>query len=319
MGETLELASAADALGFHSFWLSEGYHSRSAIVRAALIASATQRIKIGLGILSPHTKHPALLAMDAASLDEVAHDRVILGIGRVLNALRKHAIDDAGTTQLVKESIEIIKGILSGQSFRYDGKRFRIPAPGSRLDLDPCGCLPVYVGATGPAMLRLAGQYADGVLFNYPCVPSFIDYAMPFIEEGLSRAGRTLDDFDVAAYLLVSVDASAQKALAAAKRFIAQKLPTRHSEMLRHAGVTAVEINVVRDQVQRLGLARAAAALDDTVARKVVIAGTPDEVVEGLRKFLPTGLKLPIIWEIIGPERQDSLGLIAQAIMPKLR
>jgi alkanesulfonate monooxygenase SsuD/methylene tetrahydromethanopterin reductase-like flavin-dependent oxidoreductase (luciferase family) len=89
--------------------------------------------------------------------------------------------------------------------------------------------------------------------------------------------------------------------------------------MLRHAGVTAVEINVVRDQVQRLGLARAAAALDDTVARKVVIAGTPDEVVEGLRKFLPTGLKLPIIWEIIGPERQDSLGLIAQAIMPKLR
>jgi 5,10-methylenetetrahydromethanopterin reductase len=108
MSETLELARAADALGFHSFWLSEGYHSRSAIVRATLIASATQRIKIGLGILSPHTKHPALLAMDAASLDEVAHDRVILGIGRVLNALRKHAIDDTGTTQLVKESIEII-------------------------------------------------------------------------------------------------------------------------------------------------------------------------------------------------------------------
>jgi 5,10-methylenetetrahydromethanopterin reductase len=168
-------------------------------------------------------------------------------------------------------------------------------------------------------MLRLAGQYADGVLFNYPCVPSFIDHAMPFIEEGLSRAGRTPDDFEVAAYLLVSVDASAQKALAAAKRFIAQKLPTRHSEMLRHAGVTAAEINAVRDQVERLGLARAAAELDDTVARKVVIAGTPDEVVEGLRKFLTTGLKLPIIWEIIGPERRGSLGLIAQEVMPKLR
>jgi 5,10-methylenetetrahydromethanopterin reductase len=319
MSETLELARAADALGFHSFWLSEGYHSRSAIVRATLIASATQRIKIGLGILSPHTKHPALLAMDAASLDEVAHDRVILGIGRVLNALRKHAIDDTGTTQLVQESIEIINGILSGQTVQYEGSRFRIPAPGSRLDLGPCGGLPVYVGATGPAMLRLAGQYADGVLFNYPCVPSFIDHAMPFIEEGLSRAGRTADDFDVAAYLLVSVDASAQKALAAAKRFIAQKLPTRHSEMLRHAGVTAAEINAVRDQVERLGLARAAAELDDTVARKVVIAGTPDEVVEGLRKFLTTGLKLPIIWEIIGPERRGSLDLIAQAVMPKLR
>src|SRR6478672_5940781 len=119
MSETLELAKAAEALGYHSFWLSEGYHSRSAIVRATLIATATNKIKIGLGILSPHTKHPALLAMEAASLAEVAHDRVLLGIGRVLNALRKHAIDSTGTTQVVKESIEIIKQILSGQLVQY--------------------------------------------------------------------------------------------------------------------------------------------------------------------------------------------------------
>lgn len=93
MSETVELAKRAEALGFHSFWLAEGYHSRSAVVRATLIALATSQIKIGLGILSPHTKHPALLAMDAASLGELARDRVILGVGRVLNALRKHAID----------------------------------------------------------------------------------------------------------------------------------------------------------------------------------------------------------------------------------
>ena len=118
MRETVELAQHAEALGFHSFWLAEGYHSRSAIVRATAIATATSQIKIGLGILSPHTKHPALLAMDAASLDEIAHGRVILGIGRVLNALRKHAIDSRGTVSLVKESIEIIKGILSSRPFK---------------------------------------------------------------------------------------------------------------------------------------------------------------------------------------------------------
>jgi 5,10-methylenetetrahydromethanopterin reductase len=319
MSETLELAKAADALGFHSFWLSEGYHSRSAIVRATLIAAATSRIKIGLGILSPHTKHPALLAMDAASLDEVARGRVLLGIGRVLNALRKHAIQSTGTTQLVKESIEIIKGILSGKLFQYEGSRFKIPPPGSRLDLDACGDLPVYVGATGPAMLRLAGQYADGILFNYPCTPSFVSYAMPFIEEGLKRSERTLERFDVAAYLLVSVDENEQKALDAAKRFIAQKLPTRHSEMLRHAGVTEAEINLVKEKVQRLGVAKAVAELDDAVVRKVTIAGTPDQVVEGVRRFFGTGLKLPIVWEIVGADRRRLLSLIAQEVMPQLR
>src|SRR5713226_8920748 len=156
MTETLTLAKEADALGFHSFWLSEGYHSRSAVVRATVVAIATGRIRIGLGILSPHTKHPALLAMDAASLDEVARGRVILGIGTVLNALRKHALERAGATQVVKEAVEITKRFLSGQSVQYEGTRFKIASPGSRLELDTSRDLPVYVGATGPATLKLA-------------------------------------------------------------------------------------------------------------------------------------------------------------------
>jgi 5,10-methylenetetrahydromethanopterin reductase len=318
MRETVELAQHAESLGFSSFWLAEGYHSRSAIVRASMIAATTSRIKIGLGILSPHTKHPALLAMDAASLDEIARDRVILGIGRVLNALRKHAIDSEGTIQLVKESIEIVKGLLSGEWFQYDGSRFKIVAPGSRLDLDPCGALPVYVGATGPATLRLAGRYADGVVFNYPCTPGFIRHAMPLIEEGLAGSGRALDDFGVAAYLLVSVDENERKALDAAKRFVAQKLPTRHSDMLRHAGVTTAEIGSVKDSVEKLGLGKAAPAIDDDVVRKVTIAGTPDQVAQGLKGFLGTGLKLPIAWEIVGPDRRRSLDLLARQVMPKL-
>ena len=318
MSETVELAKRAEALGFHSFWLAEGYHSRSAVVRATLIAAATSKIKIGLGILSPHTKHPGLLAMDAASIDEIARDRVILGVGRVLNALRKHAIDSKGTTQLLRESIEIIKGILSGETLQYAGNRFNIAPPGSRLDLEPCGTLPVYLGATGPAALRLAGQYADGVLFNYPCTPEFVRYAMPLIEEGLSRAGRKLDDFDVAAYLLISVDNDEKAALNAAKHFVSQKLPTRHSDMLRYAGVTAAEIAAVSNSVEKVGLAKAAAELDDEVLRKVAIAGTPDQVAQGLRAFIGTGLKSPIVWEIMGPDRRRSLDLLAREVMPRL-
>ncbi|HEY1236104.1 MAG TPA: LLM class flavin-dependent oxidoreductase [Candidatus Binatia bacterium] len=318
MSETVELAKRAEAFGFHSFWLAEGYHSRSGVVRAALIAAATSQIKIGLGILSPHTKHPALLAMDAASLDEVARGRIVLGVGRVLNALRKHALDSRGTLQLVKESIEIIRGFLGGEQFQYHGNRFKIASPGSRLDFEPSGKVPVYVGATGPEMLRLAGQCADGILFNYPCTPEFIRYAMPIIEEGLFRAGRRLDDFDVAAYLLISVDNDEKAALNAAKRFIAQKLPTRHSDMLRYAGVTAAEINAVRESVEKLGLMKAVPFIDDDVVRKVTIAGTPDGVLKGLTRFLGTGLKLPIAWEIIGPDRRRSLDLLARAVMPKL-
>jgi hypothetical protein len=91
MAETSTLAKEADALGFHSFWLSEGYHSKSAVVRATVVATSTASIQIGLGILSPHTKHPALLAMDAASLDDaLVHKVVIAGTpDQVIMGLRQ--------------------------------------------------------------------------------------------------------------------------------------------------------------------------------------------------------------------------------------
>jgi 5,10-methylenetetrahydromethanopterin reductase len=318
MSETLALVKEAEDLGFHSFWLSEGYHSRSAVVRATVIALSTSRIRIGLGILSPHTKHPALLAMDAASLDEVARGRLILGVGTVKNALRKHGFERVDATQVVKEAIDLLKRLLSGQLVQYEGAKFRIPSPGSRLELDSPRDLLIYVGATGPAMLRLAGQHADGVLFNYPCTRNFIKYAMPFVEEGLRLSGRTVENFDVSAYLLVAVDEDEKRALDSAKCFLAQKLPTRHSQMLRQAGVSAEEIALVKDNVDRLGLARAASEIDDALVRKVAIAGTPDQVIAGLRQFFGVGLKLPVIWEIIGPNRQHSLSLIAKEVMPKV-
>ncbi len=318
IAEVVDLAREAEALGLHSFWLAEGYHSRSAVVVAGAIAAATNNMLIGLGILSPHTKHPALLAMEAASLDEIAPGRVILGIGRVINALRKHGLRKTGATELVKEAVELTRGLLSGREFRYEGKHFKLSSPGSRLGFPARKELPIYVGATGPAMLTLAGQYADGVLFNYPCTPGFVEYAIPFIREGFNRSGRAWGEFDVAAYLLVSVDDERERAFDEAKKFIADKLPTRHPLMLQHAGVSEEEVRFVQQSVEKLGLAGAASQIDNALVRKVAIAGTPDDVVAGLKRFLGSGLKLPIVWDIIGPDRHRSLKLIAKEVMPKL-
>ncbi len=88
--------------------------------------------------------------------------------------------------------------------------------------------------------------------------------------------------------------------------------------MLRHAGVSAAELGMVKANVEKLGVARAALELDDALVHKVVIAGTPDQVTMGLRHFLGSGLKLPIVWEIIGPDRRHSLSLIAKEVMPEL-
>ena len=88
--------------------------------------------------------------------------------------------------------------------------------------------------------------------------------------------------------------------------------------MLRHAGVSTEELALVKADVQKFGVAREALQLDDALVHKVVIAGTPDQLIMGLRRFLGSGLKLPIVWEIIGPDRRHSLSLIAKEVMPGL-
>ncbi len=88
--------------------------------------------------------------------------------------------------------------------------------------------------------------------------------------------------------------------------------------MLQQAGVRAEEIAHVKDNVERFGLEKAASVLSDSLVRKVTIAGTPDQVVEGLRQILGSGLKLHIVWEIIGPNRGHLLSLIATKVMPKV-
>ena len=108
----------------------------------------------------------------------------------------------------------------------------------------------------------------------------------PSSRTAFRRSGRSEENFAVAAYLLVAVDEDEKRALDSAKRFLAQKLPTRHSQMLRQAGVSAEEIALVKDNVERFGLEKAASELSDSLVRKVTIAGTPDQVVEGLGQFL---------------------------------
>src|SRR5207302_76455 len=86
----VELAQRAERLGFNSFWLAESYHFRSAVPIAGAMATATSRIKIALGIVPTHTRHPALNAMDAVTLDELSGGRFIAGVGTSARAAKIH-------------------------------------------------------------------------------------------------------------------------------------------------------------------------------------------------------------------------------------
>src|SRR6516164_8785017 len=134
--ETLAMATACEQAGFDTFWIAEAYpwwrkHSfeaRSSTAILAVIASGTQRIQLGWGIISPYTRHPVQIAMEARVMQDLAGDRFMLGLGAskiFMKEIGEGEGEKVGPATVMRESIEVIKGVLQGEAFEYQGKVFQ--------------------------------------------------------------------------------------------------------------------------------------------------------------------------------------------------
>src|ERR1700746_996671 len=174
--ETVAMATACEQAGFDAFWIAEaypwwrkhGFEARSSTAVLALIAAVTRRIQVGWGIISPYTRHPVQIAMEARVMQDLAGDRFMLGLGAskiFMKEIGEGEGEKVGPATVMRESIEIVKGVLAGGAFEYHGKVFTASVPPLKPDADVTTILPrIYVAGTGPAMQKLAGAISDGLL-----------------------------------------------------------------------------------------------------------------------------------------------------------
>ncbi|HEX2140315.1 MAG TPA: LLM class flavin-dependent oxidoreductase, partial [Woeseiaceae bacterium] len=185
------------------FWIAEAYHwfrkygheSRGCFTTLAAATMSTSRIPIGLGITSPYMRHPTIQASECNAIDELSGGRFIMGLGAGKVGTEYLDLDMQKFTPVKthKESIDMIRGIASGEKFAYEGELFRCDMPaidragrGLRTDI------PVYIGATGPYMQKLAGKMADGLLLPGLTSPGFTRYAHENCRAGAKSVNRTL-------------------------------------------------------------------------------------------------------------------------------
>src|SRR5208282_10419 len=128
--ETVAMAKACEDAGFDTFWIAEAYpwwrkHSfeaRSSTAILAFCASQTTRIHLGWGIISPYTRHPVQIAMEARVMQDLAGDRFRLGLGAstiFMKEIGEGEGEKVGPATVMRESIEIIRGVLKGEKFEY--------------------------------------------------------------------------------------------------------------------------------------------------------------------------------------------------------
>src|SRR5579859_432201 len=200
--ETVAMAKACERAGFDAFWIAEaypwwrkhGFEARSSTAVLAVIAAETRRIQLGWGIISPYTRHPVQIAMEARVMQDLAGDRFMLGLGAskiFMKEIGEGEGEKVGPATVMRESIDIVKGVLRGEEFQYEGKVFQASVPPLKPEAHtPRGVPSIYVAGTGPVLQMMSGSISDGLLTASITTPAFVRYSRKNMEEGARKAGK---------------------------------------------------------------------------------------------------------------------------------
>ncbi len=336
--ETVAMARACEDAGFDTFWIAEaypwwrkhGFEARSSTAILAVIASQTKQIQLGWGIISPYTRHPVQIAMEARVMQDLAGDRFLLGLGAskiFMKEIGEGEGEKVGPATVMRESIEIIRGVLKGEKFEYQGKVFVASVPPLKSDAHVSRAMPpIYVAGTGPAMQKLGGSLGDGLLTASITTPAFVRYSKKNMEEGAAKVGRDASKLILGAVIVGSIGREPKKGKEGAREQAAMYLANKVQNikgsadvLLESAGITFEELQPVADAMERGGRKAAAQAVTDELLKKVCpIAGTPDECIQKLEEYRAAGCT-HIMLEIWGDDRTGQAKLFGDAVLPHFK
>jgi 5,10-methylenetetrahydromethanopterin reductase len=322
---------ALDRAGFDFIWLAEAYpwwrkHSmeaRSSTALSPLVARETDRLAVGWGIISPFTRHPIQIAMEARVTQEAAGPgRFYLGLG-VSKIFMRHAAVESKPVAAMKEAAEIVRGMLAGEALDLDGKVFSAHVPALKDDADtPRWDVPLYFAGTGPMMLRAAAQAADGLLTASITTPAFVRY----VRGELEAAGRDPDSLDLGCTIVASIDEDRDRGRDGAREIAGmylankvQNIQAAADTLLECAGLTQDEIRPVAEAMEHGGRLAAKAAVTDEILDKCKpIAGTPEDCIAAIREYKDAGCT-HVMLELWGDDRLGQLRLFSERVLPEVR
>jgi 5,10-methylenetetrahydromethanopterin reductase len=282
-GRAVEWARAAERAGVGSVWVMEDYFRPGAYTLAAATAAVTVRTVIGIGVVTPYTRHPALVAMETATLAAIAPGRVVLGLGSSNRRWVEQQMAIPFKTPLrgVRESVEIVRRLLDGERLTYAGEVFAVNDVA--LEAPPSGRLPIMLGVKGPRALALAAEVADGVHCSILASPAHVRRV-----RASTSAAR--GDFKVIAYVPVAVSDDGARARQWTRPLVAHYLGLLHGQsILEDAGIDAARTQQFRDAFLA-GRAAPPDLVTDDVLDALAIAGTPAECRKALAAWTEAGL-----------------------------
>ena len=187
--DTLRWARSAEAAGFDIVGIADSQSVyRDVYMCLSLCAAGTRAVRLGPRVINPLTRHPAVAAGAAATLEEMAPGRTMLGIGTGDSAVLNLGLTPSTRARL-RAYVATVRELLESGRSEWDGLPVRMAWGRGRV--------PIYLAASGPRMLELAGEIADGVIINTGLTPGIVRDSIARVRAGAEAAGRRLEDVDL--------------------------------------------------------------------------------------------------------------------------
>lgn len=299
----IERVKLAESLGYESVYVTH-IAGRESLTVVTAYALATSRIRVGTGVVPIYTRTPATMAQTAATIDDLSGERLTLGLGvshrPVVEGWHGQTIDRPVTE--MREYVSIVRAILRGED-PPAGEKWQT---GFHLfGVDHCPQLPIYVAALSPAMLRLSGEVADGVIL-WLCNPSYIrDVVIPEVRAGRERAGRTLEGFDVVAAVPAALSEDRESAYRAMRK-----------DLIPYFGLpfyrAMIERTGFREDIERYdsaagNLEAMQGAISEAFLDELTAVGDAQALADGIERYRAAGTSSPCIGPIPGTDFEATL------------
>ena len=310
-----ELSAQAEKNGFEAVWVPEG-GGRDSLTSLATIAMKTEKVMLGTGILPIFARTPTNTAMGAAGMAAVSNGRFMLGlgVGHAPTVESRDGIPFKQPMTRMRETIQIIKGLLSGEEINFTGKLFNLTGA-SMGAATPTQKVPIYIAALGPQMLEMVGELCDGVLMNWTAV-DYLQEAITHIKRGADQAGRDMSEIDIAGYVRVAVgddvSASRDSLRVQVARYASNPF---YRNFFAQTGFDK-EMSAAAAALAEGNLAKAADSVTEEMQDQVAVVGTAEECRAALEKRRAAGLQLPVIAPFAVGDNKTSHMHVINALAP---
>ncbi len=302
----LDYVRYAEQRGFEAVWQAESRLVRDAIVPMAAYAAVTKKIKVGSGVINNWTRNIGLLAATFLTLDDLAPNRIICGIGAWWDPLARNVgIDRRKPLTAMRETVTILRRLLNMERVTFHGEFVNVD--GIELDVvhgrrEPRN-VPIYIGATGDQMMEQCGEMADGVVLNYCVPPEYNLKALELLEKGAKKAGRSMQDLDRPQLIVCSVDRDHEKAIDTTRELLTQYL-AQQPHIAKASGVSQEVVEKIQsilgwpathEQIQQ-----AKYLVPEELILKITASGTPREAQAKVAEYIKYGCTCPILYPVGG-------------------